>query len=66
MRYITSIHAYDCLDSVVYACKIREYKDYDDDPSEEVVTQAGSIKGEGIDNPREWLKDVLIALLESL
>ena len=66
MKYITSIHAYDCLSSVVYACHVREYQDYEQGPSVLVLDLSGSLVGEGIDNPREWLKDVLVALLETL
>lgn len=58
------MHAYDCLDQVVFSAVIREYKDYDEGPSEEVVKIVGQVAGQGISDPREWLRDALVAMLE--
>lgn len=66
MKFIVSIHGYDCLDNVVCTARVREYQDYEQDQGELVFTQATVLRGEGIDNPVEWLRDVLVGLLELL
>lgn len=63
---LVSIHAYDCLDNVNYSCRVREYKDREDYSGETVLTHEGNLRGEGIDDPKQWLMDVLIAIIETL
>ena len=66
MKYILSIHAYDVISYVNYTASIREYADYEDGPSQLVLRQGGAFLGEGVDDAAEWLRDVLVHLLESL
>lgn len=64
MKFITSIHAFDVLENVAIKALVREYPDYDEGPSEVVLSVVTSIRSEGELDPREWLRSVLIALLE--
>lgn len=66
MKFITSLHAYDCLGDVVYAVRVRRYGDYEDGESELVLAQGGTFPGEGIDDPQIWLRDILVHLAERL
>ena len=66
MKYIASMHAYDVLDNVQVTVLVREYVDYSEEKSELVLAQAQVFRGEGVDNAREWLRDVLVELLETL
>lgn len=66
MKLIMSMHAYDVLDSVYISVLVREYKDYEDGPSELVFSQVQAVQGEGVTDPRNWLQDVLVAVLETL
>lgn len=66
MKYIASLHAYDCLDEVVSRCIVRAYPDYDEGPSAIVLVADSVIRSEGVTDPRAWLGDVLIALLERI
>lgn len=66
MKRILSIHGYDCLDQINYACRIREYQDYENDVSSLLVSVQGTLPGRGLDDPHDWLRDVLVAVLESL
>ena len=64
MKLMASLHAYDCLENVNVSCLVRQYGDYEDGPGEDVLRLAAAVRGEGIDNPREWLRDALLGLLE--
>lgn len=66
MKFIGSIHAYDCMGDVNYTCSVRQYSDYEDGDSELVIRLVGSLRGTGEDRPTEWLQDLLISLVESL
>lgn len=66
MKKIVSIHAYDCMDQINYSARIREYPDYEEGDSQVVLIHTGSVPSEGLDDPRAWLSDILIALLERL
>jgi hypothetical protein len=61
-----SIHAYDCLETIVYSAKIREYDDTDEAKSEVVCSIAGELPGRGHPFWPHWLADVLNALLEEM
>lgn len=65
-KKIVSIHAYDCLGDVVYAARVREYPDYEQGSGEIVLIHTGVFPGEGISDPRQWLQDILIAMIERL
>lgn len=66
MKYITSLHAYDCLSEVVYAVTIREYADYEKGDSEVVLDLRGSFPGSGIDTAAKWLESIVDELRKSL
>ena len=66
MKYVVSIHAYDCLDQVNYTCAVREYADYEHAAGETVAVFGGSIPGKGHEFWPHWLADVLGAMLEDL
>lgn len=66
MWYSATIHAYDCLDSVVVTARIHTF---DRDTS---GTTLGSealkvqVRGSGEDDSHRWLRDALVALAETL
>lgn len=62
MKFITSIHAYDCLSEVVYAVTVREYEDYEDGESHVALDLRGSFPARGDDRPGTWLREILIAI----
>ena len=66
MKFIASMHAYDVLDNVQITVLVREYADYERDQGDLVLAQAQVFRGEGVDDAREWLRDVLVELLETL
>ena len=66
MKYITSLHAYDCLSEVVYAVTVRGYADYEEGKSEVVLDLRGCYPGKGEDRPEFWLRELLIELSKSL
>lgn len=65
MKRIASIHIYDCLDEISLNAQIREYKDYEQQESAVVITVHDCIRSEGLDDPRDWLRDALVALIEA-
>lgn len=59
------IMAYDLLGSVAVVASVRDLDCAAGDGRRALETSV-VIQGEGIDEPRQWLKDALIALLETL
>lgn len=66
MQHLATVHIWDMLDQVVISAHVRLYL-----PNG--VTEPGRqwsdtirIKSEGEDDEQEWLKDALIALIETL
>lgn len=66
MKRICRISIYDALDEVHVAYQVREYADYDHEQHDVVVTGGTEFKSVGEANPREWLMDALIGLIEDL
>lgn len=66
MKFICSVHAYDCLDYINYSAKVDAYSDYEHDGAKRAFLIGGHVAGTGEDEAREWLRDVLVALLEDL
>jgi hypothetical protein len=66
MQFILSIHGYDVMNDVVATARVRQYKDYEQDEGELVLSRAVSFPGCGEDDPAPWLCAVLEALLGSL
>jgi hypothetical protein len=66
MRYEARLSAYDVMDQVHVGCNVRATEGELWAPAVEVLLVTTTIRGEGISDPREWLRDALIALLETL
>lgn len=66
MRYETEIRAYDVLDQIWIAARVWQMSDADPGRSEVLVSVGISTAGEGESDPRVWLRDTLVALVETL
>lgn len=66
MRYEAHISVYDVMDQISVGCVVRDtYTPTGERP--ELVLSVGTIlRGEGISDPREWLRDALVGILEVL
>lgn len=66
MRYETRITAYDMLDMICISCEMWESRS--DSPGRSVAfsTIGLHLQGEGTSDPQQWLRDVLVGLLETL
>lgn len=66
MRYEAGITAYDFMDQVRVSVRVwSDEKDSEGKPKTEVQYLA-EYQGEGVSDPREWLRDALVAALEAL
>lgn len=66
MKNILAIYAHDVMDQVYYSARIKQYDSYEQDSGEVVLAQVGTFPGDGQDDVVQWLRDVLVALLEDL
>jgi len=66
MYYVTTLHAYDVLDRVHVHAAVRELEDDTGATWHTVFECATTFPGTGERDPRSWLEDVLVALMESL
>lgn len=66
MYFTATITAYDVMDNVGITANVYSYGPDPDVRAECVYHKVTTVQGEGVDSPREWLKDALIALLEAL
>jgi hypothetical protein len=64
MWYMSTVHAYDALDRVHVTATVRATVGSLGDPIAEVYSVATTVPGVGEDDPNEWLRDALVALLE--
>jgi len=65
MRYIATLHAYDVMSTQHVTLSVREYPD---DPSwspSTVFECTTTVPGTGENDPRQWLVDALVGLLEA-
>lgn len=60
-----SLEAYDCLGEIVIFARVRQQEDPVGQASA-YETFSCQVRGTGETEPREWLKDALIALVETL
>jgi len=60
-----TINAYDALDRIVIAVCLRQKNDVAGDPPSVVETWTTTIPSTGETESREWLRDVLVGLLEN-
>lgn len=61
-----SIHAFDMLGYVHTTAEVRQTEHPGESPAEIVLHVSTTEYGNGENDAREWLRDALIALLESL
>ena len=66
MRYEARITAYDMLDQITVAATLSSTDPRDDRTPEPLLRTVVSVPGEGITDPRIWLRDALCALAETL
>lgn len=66
MWFVATINAYDALDRVVIAAVLRQTAGGIGDPIHDVLQHVATVEGVGEDDPREWLRDALVGLLEDL
>lgn len=65
MYSTATVHAYDVLDQVVAVATVLQYDGLDPLKASEFRFSA-TVPGSGESEPREYLRDVLVALLEAL
>lgn len=61
-----TVHAYDVMDSVMITAVVRSTEGVGLERSPVELRATTTISGVGEDDPREWLRDALIGLLEAL
>lgn len=67
MYYTMSIQAYDALTEVLWVVTVREWVGSDtESPDRLVLRLEGQARGEGLDNPTRWLRQVLEDIRESM
>lgn len=66
MRYELRLSAYDMLEQVNYTLRIGAGAELDGDPWRWETIRAGHFPGEGEAERDAWVRDVLVAVLESL
>lgn len=66
MQRIAAITAYDCLGNIQIGARIRSYDSFDEGGGTLELIQAQVVQGTGEDDPKRWLRDVLVALAETL
>lgn len=65
MRYLATVHAVDVMDTISTSVSIRAQNNSEAD-WRTLFTHTSTVAGVGEDQPLEWLRDALIALLEEL
>ena len=66
MRYETRLTAYDMLDQVVVGCVVWDSTESAGGVDGAVLVAGTSFAGQGETDPRTWLKDALVAMIERL
>lgn len=66
MYYIAQVNAYDALSNVVVAAEVKATAGGLGDPISQVFHLVECVPGVGEDDPGQWLKDALVALIEAL
>lgn len=65
MLTISTIHCFDMLDKVHVQAVVSQ-RDRPESPWEAVLSAPATFTSEGVTEPHEWLRDCLVALLETL
>jgi len=66
MYRVAIIRAYDALTTVAIMAKVTTYDEMDGQTETSVFTTGTTITGTGEPDSEEWLRDVLVGLLETL
>lgn len=66
MWITADIHAYDVMDQVWITARVRSLEPDRSGPTTLLLEVTTSILGEGETDPRQWLRDVLVGLLEDV
>lgn len=66
MWFSTTVHAYDVLEVVHVTASVRVRDDDGTGPAYSEFAYTTTFPGIGESDPTEWLKDALVALLETL
>lgn len=66
MYFTATITCYDVMDKVGITANVYLYGPDPDRRAECVYHKVTTVPGEGVDSPRQWLEDALVALLEAL
>lgn len=66
MMYIATVNAFDAMTSVHAHAHVRAYPDNPEEPTSIVYECTTTIPGIGEIDPRQWLEDALVGLLEAL
>ena len=65
MLYIASVNAYDVMSSQQVTALVRVFPDNPEERPSIVYECTTTVPGTGESDPRQWLVDVLVALLEA-
>lgn len=66
MRYDAIIRAYDCMDQVNVSAMVQMTDVHGYPTQKERWLFATNVPGEGLEDPRQWLMEALLALVETL
>jgi hypothetical protein len=66
MRYEARFTAFDMLDQVHTALVVTATDDAEPRHTEVVLSMTATLQGEGLQDPQEWARDALVAMLETL
>lgn len=66
MRYEARVTAYDMLDQVTVSARVWDFHESQVGDERDYHWFTTTVEGEGEEDPREWLKAALIALLEEM
>lgn len=66
MWFMASIHAYDVMNTIHVTASVAEQGTEEGRAIHRVLAASTSLDGVGEANPRDWLEDVLVGLLEAL
>jgi hypothetical protein len=63
---IATVSVWDMLDDVVVTCRVTTYDHFNSDAPQTTYLGRAQVKGQGETDDQEWLKDALVALIETL
>lgn len=66
MRYVASVHMFDVMDQVWVSAIVRDSAGFPDGGTVEVLAMSDILAGVGEPDPRQWLLDALVGLIEAL